>query len=259
MPRRERRTEEQVRYLLQRGLEAYRRRIRQRASEVLKEFLGVKRLPRALTFREVVDLVEAVLKGRRRVPWMYEWVLKYRGRWLAVKWAWYIRQKEYWRAKFEGLARDLDLYRRMYNYVVKNTKYLVARMTAWADSRPLTEAELCTARAVFGDLAEVLHKMRRLVIYDDFLSWAYEIRRAWPNRLYRAVLFLSQRSRVAERDSDAGGLYAADVGYGRERYWVYSYRVYGKDLPDLVRRFHDLLEAVVLWSVDPPPTARGCV
>jgi hypothetical protein len=259
MPKRERRTEEQVRYLLQRGLEVYRRRIRQRASEILKEFLRIERLPRALTFREVVDLVEAVVRGRRHVPWMYEWVLKYRGRWLAIKWNWYIRQKEYWRSKFENLARDLDLYRRMYNYVVKNTKYLVARMTAWIDSKPLTEAELCTARAVFGDLAEVLHRMRRLVIYDDFMSWAAEIRRAWPNRMYRVVLFLSQRSRIAERNSDAGGLYVTDVGYGKERYWVYSYRVYGKDLPNLIRQFHDMLEAVVLWTVDPPPTARGCV
>jgi hypothetical protein len=259
MPKRERRTEEQVRYLLQRGLEVYRRRIRQRAVSVLKEFLRVERLPRALTFREISDLVEAVLKGRRHVPWMYEWTLKYRGRWLAIKWAWYIREKEYWREKFLRLARDVENYRRMYGYVVKYPKRLAARMSAWADSRPLSEAELCTAKVVFGDLAEVLHRMRRLTIYDDFMGWAAEIRRAWPNRRYRVVLFLSQKSRIADRTSDAGGLYTTDVGYGNERYWVYSYRVYGKDLPALIRQFTDDLEAVVIWSIDPPPTAKGCV
>jgi hypothetical protein len=245
--------------LLQRGLEVYRRRIRQRAADLLKEFLGIRKLPRALTFRDVLDLAEAVIKGRKKVPWMYEWTLKYRGRWLAIKWAWYIREKEYWREKFLRLAQDVENYKRMYGYVVKHPKYLIARMTGWMDSRPLSEAELCTARAVFGDLAEVLHRMRRLVIYDDFLGWAAEIRRAWPNRLYRVVLFMSRRSREADRTSDAGGLYTTDVGYGKERYWVYSYRVYGKDLPTLIRQFRDGLEAVVLWTVDPPPTAKSCI
>ncbi len=259
MPKSDRRTEERYRYLLQRGLEVYRKRIRQRATEIIKEFLRVRRLPRALTFREIADLVEAVVKGRRQVPWMYEWVLKYRGRWLAIKWAWYVRNKEYWREKFLRLAQDVENYRRMYGYVIKYPKHLVARMSAWADSRPLSDAELCTAKTVFGDLAEVLHEMRRILIYDDFLSWAAEIRRTWPNRRYRVVLFLANRSRIADRVSDRGGLYTTDIGYGRERYWVYSFRVYGKDLPALVRQFKEDLEAMVLWTIDPPPTARGCI
>lgn len=175
--------------MLQRGLEAYRKKIRQRATEILREFLMVQRLPRAMTFRDVLDLVESVMRGRRHVPWMFEWVMRHRGRWLAIKWAWYIRQKEYWRSKFEDLAREIDLYRKMYNYVIKNTKYLVARMSAWVDSKPLTEAELCTARVNFGDVANVLNAMRRLMIYDDFMAWAMEIRRAWPNRLYRVYKF----------------------------------------------------------------------
>jgi len=259
MPRRlPRRTEEHVRHLLHRGLEVYRRRIRQRASAILREFLRVERLPRALTFRDVVELVEAVVKGRRRVPWMYELVLRHRGRWLAIKWAWYIRQKEYWWEKFERLAMEVDLYRKMYQMVYKYPHDLIARMSAWMDSYDITESELCTAKLNFGDLAEVLTRVRRLVIYDEFFKYALAIRHAWPNRLYRVVVFLDQRSRIADETSEKGGAYFRDIGYGTEKYWIYSYRVYGKDLPRLVRQFQDDMVAMMLWSVDPPPTAPRC-
>ena len=260
MPKRyNRRTEEQTRFLLQRGLELYRRRIRQRASAILREFLGVERLPRALTFRDVLDLVEAVFRGYRRVPWMYEWTLRYRGRWLAIKWAWYIRNKTYWREKFEKLAREIEVYRRMYRMATKYPYDLLAHMSAWMDSYTLTEPELCTARQRFGDLAEILTRVRRLVLLDSFYRAALAIRGTWPNRMYRVVLFLTQRNRMADVTAEKGGAYFRDIGYGSGKYWVYSFRVYGKQVPQLIRQFEDDLEAAVLWTLDPPPAAENCI
>lgn len=260
MPRQvKRRTEEQYRYLLQRGLELYRRRIRQRASALLREFLGIKRLPRTLTFRDVLDLVEAVFRGHRKVPWMYHWVEKYRGAWLAKKWAWYIREKEYWREQFMELAEIIDHYKRLYSTAVLAPKQIIAHMTAWMDSQNLVEPERCTARKVLGPLAEILTYTRRLVLYDEFVSWAAHIARVWPNRLYRVVLFLSQRNRLADETSEKGGAYFRDIGWGIRKYWIYSYRVYGKQLPELVRQFEEDLESVVLWTLDPPPVAPECM
>lgn len=260
MPKRyDRRTEEHTRYLLQRGLELYRRRIRQKASAALREFLGVKRLPRALTFRDVLDLVEAVFRGHKKVPWMYEWTLRYRGRWLAIKWAWYIRNKSYWREKFEKLAQEIEVYRKMYHMATKYPYDLLAHMSAWMDSYALTEPELCTAKQRFGDLAEILVNVRRLVLLDSFYRAALAIRGAWPNRLYRVVLFLTQRNRIADETSEKGGAYFRDIGYGLGKYWIYSFRVYGKQLPQLIRQFEDDLEAAVLWTLDPPPAAENCI
>lgn len=260
MPKRyDRRTEEHTRYLLQRGLELYRRRIRQKASAALREFLGVERLPRALTFRDVLDLVEAVFRGHKKVPWMYEWTLRYRGRWLAIKWAWYIRNKSYWHEKFEKLAQEIEVYRKMYHMATKYPYDLLAHMSAWMDSYALTEPELCTAKQRFGDLAEILVNVRRLVLLDSFYRAALAIRGAWPNRLYRVVLFLTQRNRIADETSEKGGAYFRDIGYGSGKYWIYSFRVYGKQLPQLIRQFEDDLEAAVLWTLDPPPAAENCI
>lgn len=260
MPRRaQRRTEEHYRLLLQRGLELYRRRIRQRASRLIAEFLGIERLPRRLTFREVVLITQAIFERRTRVPFMYQWVERYRGRWLAKKWAWYIRKKEYWRERFMELAEMIDHYKRLYNMVVLAPKEVIAHMTAWMDSQNLVEPELCTAKGRFGELAEILTRVRRLVLYDEFMSWAANIARVWPNRLYRVVLFLSQRNRLADETSEKGGAYFRDIGFGNHKYWIHSYRVYGKQLPELVRQFEEDLEAVVLWTLDPPPVAPECM
>ncbi len=259
MPKkRARRTEEHYRFLLQRGLELYRRRIRQRASRLIAEFLNIKRLPRRLTFRDVLKIVEAVQKGRTKVPFMYHWVERYRGAWLAKKWAWYIREKTYWREQFEELAKIIDNYRRLYGMTVLAPKQIIAHMTAWMDSQNLVEPELCTARGRFGELADVLTQVRRLVVWDEFMTWAVSIARVWPNRLYRVVLFLNQRNRLADETSERGGAYFRDIGYGTGKYWIYSYRVYGKQLPELIRQFDEDLESVMLWTIDAPPVAPEC-
>lgn len=260
MPKRvQRRTEEHYRYLLQRGLQIYRRRIRQRASRLIVEFLGIERLPRRLTFSDVVKVVQAIFEKQTKVPFMYRWVEKYRGAWLAKKWAWYIREKEYWRERFEEIAREIDNYKRLYNMAVLAPKQLIAHMTAWMDSQNLVEPEMCTARGRFGELAEILTYVRRLVLYDEFISWAAHIARVWPNRMYRVVLFLNQRDRLADETSEKGGAYFRDLGWGNRKYWIYSYRVYGKQLPELIKQFEEDLESVVLWTLDPPPVAPECV
>lgn len=259
MPKkRARRTEEHYRFLLQRGLEIYRRRIRQRASRLIAEFLGIEKLPRRLTFSDVVKVVQAVFGKRTKVPFMYHWVMKYRGSWLAKKWAWYIREKMYWRERFEELAKAIDHYYRVYRQAAAAPKQVIAYMTAWMDAADISDEELCTARTAWGRLADVLTQVRRLVVWDEFMPWALAVRRAWPNRLYRVTIFLSERNRLAEETSEKGGAYFRDIGYGTGKYWIYTYRVYGKQLPELIRQFQDDMEAFVLWTVDPPPVAPPC-
>jgi hypothetical protein len=254
-----RRTEEQVRYLLQRGLELHREKIRRRASMLIAEFLGIKRLPRRLTFRDVEHLIEAIFRGRTQVKWMYDWALRYRGRWLAIKWAWYIRQKTYWRERFEEIAGAVDLYRRQYQALKKaDIYYYLARLSAWADSYEKVEPEVCTAVRALGPVGEAVRFFRRITVYDGFMRLAMEVARAWPNRRYRVILALEDRDPKADRIADKGGVYITDFGQGRKRYGIYSFRVYGKELPQLVRQFGDELMVLQLWTIDPAPIAPEC-
>ena len=254
-----RRTEDQTRYLLQRGLELYREKIRRRASMLIAEFLRIKKLPRKITFRDVERLVEAIFKGRRQVKWMYEWVMKYRGRWLAIKWAWYIRKKTYWRERFEELDRAVELYRKQRQMLKKaDIHYWLARLSAWADSYAPTEPEICTATKALGPIGEAVRFFRRITVYDGFMKLAMEVARAWPNRKYKVILALEDRSPKADRIADKGGIYITDFGQGRRRYGIYSFRVYGKELPQLVKMFEDVLLVMQIWTIDPTPIAPEC-
>ena len=116
-------SEEQIRHFLQRGLELYRKRVRARASQIIREFLGVQRLPRKLTFRDVEAFLEAVFKGRTKVPFMFEWTMRFRGRWLAIKWAWYLRRKTYWRERLEELYKGLMEYKRQLSLLKEGDVY----------------------------------------------------------------------------------------------------------------------------------------
>jgi hypothetical protein len=254
-----RKTEEQTRYLLQRGLELHREKIRRRTSMLIAEFLGIRRLPRRLTFRDVEHLIEAVFRGHTQVRWMYEWVMRYRGRWLAIKWAWYIRQKTYWRERFEELARAVDLYRRQYQALKKaDIYYYLARLSAWADSYEKVEPEICTATRALGPVGEAVRFFRRITVYDGFMRLATEVARAWPNRRYRVILALEDRNPQADREADKGGVYITDFGQGRKRYGIYSFRVNGKELPNLVKEFSDELMVMQIWTIDPAPIAPEC-
>ncbi len=253
-----RRAEEQIRHLLQRGLEAYRRRIRQRASAILREFLQTQRLPKKLMLRDVQDIVEAVFGRRHRVPWLYRYLAEKKP-WLARKWAWYLRNKTYWREKLEVLARELQLYRRYGDLIRKgDIYYALALMSAWADSYELTENELCTAVHALGPLGAATPYFRRITVYGSFSRFARYIKRLWPRRTYRVIIVLKDRSRTAEREADKGGEYIRDFGMGRKRYWIYSFRVLGKELPELVRQFEDELEVLQIWTLDPVPSSAQC-
>jgi len=254
-----RRTEEQTRYLLQRGLELHREKVRRRASALIAEFLGIKKLPRRLTFRDVEHLIEAIFRGRTQVKWMYDWVMRYRGRWLAIKWAWYIRQKTYWRERFEELARAVDLYRRQYQALKKaDVYYYLARLSAWADSYEKVEPEICTAVKALGPVGEAIRFFRRVTVYDSFMKLATEVARAWPNRRYRVILALDERDPRADKIADKGGIYITDFGQGRKKYGIYSFRVYGRELPSLVRMFGSELMVMQIWTIDPAPVAPEC-
>jgi hypothetical protein len=252
-------TEEQTRYLLQRGLELYRRRIRARVSRLIREFLRVERLPRRLTFRDVEAVLEAVFKGRTRVPFMYQWTMRFRGRWLAVKWAWYLRTKSYWRERLEELYKGLQEYRRQLALVREgDVWWVLGRLSGWADSYDATEPEVCTAVKALGPVGEAVRFFRRITVWDHFLRVAVAVARNWPNRRYRVILALHDRHPIADREADRGGVYVRDFGAGRKKYAVYSFRVYGKDLPELVRTFKDDIMVLQLWTIDPPPIAPEC-
>lgn len=254
-----RRVEEHNRYLLQRALELYKIRVRQRAARLIAEFLNIRRPPIRVTMPKVKQLVEAVFKGRRQVRWMYRLVLKYRGRWLAIKWGWYIRTHDYWREKFEELAKLVDLYYKYYRMISRgNIEYILARLSAWADSYEVAEPELCTARATLGPVGEAVKYFRRITVYDRFRIFAEQVARAWPNRRYKVIIAMKERSMRAERESDKAGLYVTDFGFGRKRYWIYSFRIQGKDLPELVRTYADMLEVLQIYTLDPPPVAPQC-
>ena len=256
---RKRRTEEQNRYLLQRALEIYRKRIRQRASSVIAEFLGTRRPPIRPTVPQVRELVKAVFEGRRRVPWFYELVLRHRGRWLAIKWGWYIREKTYWREKFEDLARMLELYDKYYQMLRKGyIEYVLAEISAWADSYDIVEPELCTARLAKGPAGEAVRFFRRVTLYEGFRRFAFWLARLWPNRRYKVIIVIRQRNKQLEKIADKGGLYVRDFGFGSRRYWIYSFRVYGKDLQELLRPYLDIIEVLQVWTIDPPPIAPEC-
>jgi len=254
-----RKTEEQVKYLLQRGLELHREKIRRRASHLIAEFLGIERLPKRITFRDVEDLIEAIFKGRRQVRWMYNWTMRYRGRWLAIKWAWYIRNKTYWRERFEEIAHAVDLYKRQYQAIKKaDIHYYLARLSAWADGYEKTEPEVCTAVKSLGPVGESVRFFRRITVWDEFMKLAIEVARAWPNRQYRVILALEDKDPKADQIADKGGVYITDFGQGRKRYGVYSFRVYGKELPRLIRMFGDELMAMQIWTIDPAPLDPDC-
>jgi hypothetical protein len=252
-------SEEQIRYFFQRGLELYRKRLRAKTSQVIREFLGIRRLPRRLTFRDVEAVLEAVFRGRTRVSFMFEWTMKYRGRWLAIKWAWYLRTKTYWRERLEELYKDLQEYRRQAALLKDGDVWWpLGRISAWADSYEVTEAEICTATQALGPIGEAIRYFRRITVWDGFLRLAVSVAHNWPNRRYRVILALHERHPMADIEADKGGVYVTDFGAGRKKYAVYSFRVYGKDLPDLVRTYKDDIMVLQLWTIDPPPVGPGC-
>ena len=252
-------TEEHARYLLQRGLELYRKRIRARASQIIREFLGVARLPRRLTFRDVELILEAVFKGRTRVPFMFEWTMRFRGRWLAIKWAWYLRTKTYWRERLEELYKGLQEYRRQLALIRQGDIYWwLGRLSGWADSYEATEPEICTAVRSLGPAGEAVRYFRRITAWDGFNKLAWAVARNWPNRRYRVIIALHGRHPIADREADKGGVYVTDFGTGRKKYAIYSFRVYGKELPGLVRTFKDDIMVLQLWTIDPVPVAPEC-
>jgi len=253
-------SEEQIRHFLQRGLELYRKRVRARASQIIREFLGVQRLPRKLTFRDVEAFLEAVFKGRTKVPFMFEWTMRFRGRWLAIKWAWYLRRKTYWRERLEELYKGLMEYKRQLSLLKEGDVYWwLGRLSGWADSYEVTEVEICTAVRAVGPVGEAIRYFRRITVWDSFLKTALAVARNWPNRRYRVVLALHDRHPVADREADRGGVYVTDFGAGRKKYAIYSFRVYGRDLPELVRTYRDDIMVMQLWTIDPVPVGPECM
>jgi hypothetical protein len=260
MPRRVyRSTEEQVRYYLQKGLRLYRERARARVSQTVREFLGVQKLPKRLTFRDAERILEAVFAGRKKVPFMFEWTMKFRGRWLAIKWAWYLRTKTYWRERLEELYRGLQEYKRQLALIKSFDVYwLLGRLSGWADSYDVTEPEVCTAAKALGPVGEAVRFFRRITVWDEFMRVAWSVARSWPNRRYRVIIALDDRHPIADREADRGGVYVTDFGAGRKKYAVYSFRVYGKEIPSLVKQFKDDIMVLQLWTIDPPPIAPEC-
>jgi len=253
-------SEEQIRHFLQRGLELYRKRVRARASQIIREFLGVQKLPRRLTFRDIELVLEAVFKGRTRVPFMFEWTMRFRGRWLAIKWAWYLRRKAYWRERLEELYKGLQEYKRQLALLKEGDVYWwLGRLSGWADSYDVTDVEVCTAVRAVGPVGEAVRYFRRVTIWDAFVKTAWAVARNWPNRRYRVILALRERSRIAEREADKGGVYVTDFGAGRRKYAIYSFRVYGRDLPELVRTYKDDIAVMQFWTIDPVPVGPECI
>ena len=69
---------------------------------------------------------------------------------------------------------------------------------------------------------------------------------------------LDERDPRADKIADRGGVYITDFGQGRKKYGIYSFRVYGKELPSLVRMFGDELMVMQIWTIDPAPVAPEC-
>ncbi|MEM4620758.1 MAG: hypothetical protein QW607_11180 [Desulfurococcaceae archaeon] len=246
--------------VFERGLRYYKDFIRKRTGEVIREFLRVERLPRRLTYREAKDVIKSVVEGRKRVKFMYDWVMKYRGEWLAKKWSWYLRSKTFWREQFEELYREIERYEKLYQHVKRNYIRLLAQITAYVRGTAPTEIERCAQYKRFGAFAKIFDEIRSIILRDTYMLYAVTLRDEWPNRRFRVTLFYRYRNVKAEKDSDDYGAYLRDVGYGRRPYFVYTFVVYGKELPDLLKRtgYHDL-EAMVVVSFDRIPVPKDCI
>ncbi|MEM4964185.1 MAG: hypothetical protein QXT13_08565 [Pyrobaculum sp.] len=254
------RTEVRYRKIFTRGLEVYRKQLRKRTSELLREVLGIERLPRRLTFRDAREVIKAVIEGRRRVKFMYDWARKYKGDWFARKWAWYLRSKEYWREKFEELYRELERYYKLYEYVHRNPLRLAAEATAYVRGRQPTIEEKCAQYAKFGPFAEIFENQRSIIIYDNFLTFAKYIEQLWPQRRFRVTLAYRHYNPRAAIDAEDHGSYMRDVGYGKRPYMIYTYIVNGKDMIRFLKRvgYYDL-DAMIVSSYDPVPTPMNCL